>query len=37
MFDPTIGRWLEMDPIEFDAGDANLYRYGGNNPKNATD
>jgi pimeloyl-ACP methyl ester carboxylesterase len=37
MFDPRIGRWLEMDPIAFDAGDANLYRAMGNNPTNATD
>jgi hypothetical protein len=37
MFDPSIGRWLEMDPIAFDAGDANLYRYAGNNPTNAKD
>lgn len=30
MYDPNIGRWLSEDPIGFDAGDANLYRYVGN-------
>jgi hypothetical protein len=37
MYDPSKGRWLEEDPIEFDAGDANLYRYVMNDPTNATD
>jgi hypothetical protein len=37
MFDPRIGRWLEEDPIGFQAGDDNLYRYAGNNPTNKTD
>jgi hypothetical protein len=32
MYDPTIGRWLSEDPIGFEAGDANLYRYVGNGP-----
>jgi hypothetical protein len=32
MYDPGIGRWLELDPEEFEAGDANLYRYVQNNP-----
>ncbi len=27
MYDPTIGRWLSADPIGFEAGDVNLYRY----------
>jgi hypothetical protein len=27
----------ECDPLGFEAGDANLYRYVGNNPTNATD
>jgi hypothetical protein len=31
------GRWLSEDPIGFAAGDANLYRYVGNGPVNATD
>ncbi|HTU16977.1 MAG TPA: RHS repeat-associated core domain-containing protein [Gemmataceae bacterium] len=37
MYDPSVGRWLEQDPIGFDAGDADLYRYVGNNPTNAID
>jgi len=26
-YDAAIGRWMSQDPIGFDAGDANLYRY----------
>ena len=26
-YDPTIGRWLSKDPIGFNGGDTNLYRY----------
>src|SRR4051794_26075493 len=37
MFDPTIGRWLEEDPIGFDAQDPNLHRYLKNGPTGATD
>jgi hypothetical protein len=37
MFDPTIGRWTTQDPIGFQAGDDNLYRYVDNHPTNATD
>jgi uncharacterized protein RhaS with RHS repeats len=37
MYDPTIGRWTSQDPIGFEAGDANLYRYVGNGPTNAVD
>ncbi|MGL4554316.1 MAG: RHS repeat-associated core domain-containing protein [Gemmataceae bacterium] len=37
MYDPTIGRWLTEDPIGFEGEDANLYRYVGNRPTNATD
>lgn len=37
MLDPSIGRWFGEDPIDFGAGDANLYRDRGNNPTNATD
>jgi hypothetical protein len=37
MFDPTVGRWLEEDPIGFEGGDANLYRFVGNSPTNFTD
>src|SRR5262245_38727627 len=37
MFDPTVGRWLQEDPIGFDANDPNLYRYVKNTPTNAPD
>src|SRR5947209_4115396 len=37
MYDPRIGRWLTMDPIGFDAGDPNLYRYVNNNATNLRD
>jgi RHS repeat-associated protein len=36
-YDPGAGRFLGEDPIGFGAGDANLYRYTGNGPTNATD
>jgi RHS repeat-associated protein len=36
-YDPALGKWVSMDPEGFSAGDANLYRYVGNNPTNATD
>jgi RHS repeat-associated protein len=36
-YDPKIGRWMAKDPIGFDAGDANLYRYVGNDPTNRVD
>ena len=29
-YDPATGRWMSTDPIGFEAGDANLYRYVGN-------
>ena len=32
VYDATIGRWTSQDPLGFDAGDANLYRYVGNAP-----
>ncbi len=35
--DPTAGRWLNEDPVAFQAGDTNLYRYVGNNSTNLTD
>jgi RHS repeat-associated protein len=35
--DPATGRWISQDPIGFGGGDANLYRYVGNSPTNATD
>jgi len=33
----SLGRWISQDPIGFEAGDANLYRYVGNGPGNNTD
>ncbi len=36
-YDAHIGRFLSEDPIGFDAGDQNLYRYVFNNPVNLTD
>jgi len=36
-YDPNTGRFLSEDPIGFDAGDQNLYRYVANNPVNVTD
>jgi RHS repeat-associated protein len=36
-YDARVGRFLSTDPIGFAAGDANLYRYVGNSPTNATD
>ncbi|MHB1038655.1 MAG: RHS repeat protein [Pirellulales bacterium] len=37
MYDPKVGRFITEDPIGFDGGDANLSRYVGNAPTNATD
>ena len=31
-YDASVGRWLSEDPIGFEGGDANLYRYVGNSP-----
>jgi RHS repeat-associated protein len=36
-YDPQTGRWTTKDQSGFTAGDANLYRYVGNNVANATD
>lgn len=36
-YSPNLGRWLEKDPIGYEAGDNNLYRYVGNSPVNYTD
>ncbi len=36
-YDPVVGRWLEEDPIGFEGGDKNLYRYVKNDPTNVTD
>lgn len=36
-YDPTIGRFISFDPIEFLAGDFNFYRYVGCSPVNFVD
>jgi RHS repeat-associated protein len=36
-YDPSIGRFISEDPIGFDAGDMNLYRYVANTPMTYTD
>ena len=36
-YDPALRRFLQQDPIRYDGGDYNLYRYVGNNPLSATD
>ena len=36
-YDPTTGRWTSQDPIGFDGGDPNFYRFVINSPTNATD
>ena len=36
-YNPQTGTFLNEDPIGFSGGDANLYRYVGNNPTNFTD
>jgi RHS repeat-associated protein len=36
-YDPSTGRWMSQDPLGFDAGDSNLYRYTKNSPAVNTD
>ncbi len=36
-YSPDMGRFISNDPKGFEAGDANTYRYVGNNPVNKTD
>jgi RHS repeat-associated protein len=36
-YDPSSGRFISQDPIGFQAGDANLYRYVGNAPGDGVD
>ena len=36
-YDPASGRFISQDPKGFGAGDANLYRYVGNDPFDRTD
>jgi RHS repeat-associated protein len=37
MYQPELGRFLQPDPLQFKAGDYNLYRYCHNDPINKTD
>jgi RHS repeat-associated protein len=37
VYSAELGRFLQTDPIRFDAGDGNLYRYVGNEPINSID
>jgi RHS repeat-associated protein len=37
MYDPGLGRFLQRDPIGFSGGDANLFRYCGDDPVNKSD
>jgi RHS repeat-associated protein len=37
VYSAQIGRFLQTDPIRFEAGDVNLYRYVGNGPVNWVD
>jgi RHS repeat-associated protein len=36
-YNPQTGSWMSQDPLGFDAGDSNLYRYVNNAPTNGTD
>jgi RHS repeat-associated protein len=36
-YDANTGRWISQDPLGFDAGDSNLYRYVSNRPAMLTD
>jgi RHS repeat-associated protein len=36
-YDATTARWMSQDPLGFDAGDSNLYRYVNNTPTGAID
>ena len=36
-YDASTHRWISQDPLGFDAGDSNLYRYVNNGPTGATD
>jgi RHS repeat-associated protein len=37
LYQPELGRFLQPDPKQFDAGDYNLYRYCHNDPVNKSD
>ncbi|MFC1770036.1 RHS repeat-associated core domain-containing protein [Nitrospirota bacterium] len=36
-YSPEMGRFISVDPIGFESGDLNFYRYVGNNPVNYSD
>ena len=36
-YDPVTGRFQQQDPIRYESGDYNLYRYAGNNPVSSND
>jgi len=36
-YDAVTGRWISQDPLGFDAGDSNLYRYAKNDPIDCND
>src|SRR5438046_6445676 len=36
-YDATTGRWISQDPLGFDAGDSNLYRYVNNGTLQGSD
>jgi len=36
-YSPTLGRWISLDPLGYDAGDVNLYRALGNDLLNRLD
>src|SRR5580698_5993567 len=36
-YDPQAGRWTQKDPVGFEGGQANLYRYVGDDPINESD
>jgi len=36
-YSPTLGRWTSLDPIRYEAGDVNLYRFVNNGPTNKID
>jgi RHS repeat-associated protein len=37
MYQPDLGRFLQVDPTGFDAGDMNLFRYCGDDPVDGSD
>jgi RHS repeat-associated protein len=37
VYDPILGRFLQTDPMGYDAGDMNIYAYVGNDPLNNAD